>query len=209
MNSDKKGMNFPNPQPYTTKPSINVCTNKSPGMICTNNTSTSCVPATNQFLSHDLANIEQEVNQQRDLHRTNKTVYNVLNQAINIPLLITTTLIASTANAPINFNLPCSGNPPTHVTLTAQVLGVIGSILAALNTFIQPAMQAQQHASSEQDYEEVETEILQLRALANTETPKEVQFDILRILDDKAKADVRAPAIVFNCTNCCGGSTYQ
>lgn len=181
---------------------VNNNTNSNSSINYNNNSN---LPAPTTKISQATINsLQQHVQSAYNLHRFNKNLYGFIDQAIQIPLVIDQVLIASTANAPVNFDLPCSGTPPVHVTFTIQILGVIGALLAGLNQFIQPATKEQQHLQSEVKYNDILVDLIQLQELENNGTPQETQNEYNTILNQVREADDNAPDPFFDCS-CFGG----
>ena len=145
----------------------------------------------------DFDALQQKLQTDEQLQRVNKNAFAVFDRLINIPLLIVTTLAAATANAPINFDLPCSGNPAVHVTLTPQVLGVTSAVLSALNNFVQPANRFEQYSNAEKRYEELVTDTIKLSIQSSVETPDEIRRNFINLLERKERIDSSAPQTFF------------
>ena len=148
--------------------------------------------------TRDVDALEEHVESRLNAHRLNKNIYATLDRLINIPLLLDQTLIAATADAPVNFDLPFSGTPPVHITLTTQILGVVGALLATVNSFVEPGKTHEQHIQAEKSYNSVQTRLLQLRALTSYGTPDEVRQEYLKVIQEVEKADSSAPDIFFD-----------
>lgn len=141
--------------------------------------------------------LQQRVREQANLQKINRNVFTILYNSINIPLNVVTVTAGATAESPINFDVPFSGNPPVHVTLTPQVLGFTSAILSGLNTVIQPSIKAEQYANAQKSYEELDTDIERFKVLFPTETSDCARDNFLNLLERAERINQTAPAPIF------------